>query len=78
MFQMDVLKLWQELMQDTDEILAWLELYGEVESDIQEDYFVIEEEEDCRQQNRSGIYSVKVKLDLFLPKQSSHTNIHTL
>ena len=67
MFQMDVLKLWQELMQLTDEILAWLELFGEVESDIQKDYLAIEEE-DCRQQNRSGIHSVKAKLDLFLPK----------
>ena len=64
MFQMDVLKLWQELMQLTDEILAWLELFGEVESDIQKDYLVIEEE-DCRQQNRSGIFSVKVNLTYF-------------
>ena len=29
-----------------EEILAWLELYGEVLSEVQEDYFVIEEEEE--------------------------------
>ena len=56
-----------------EEIIAWLSLYGEVVSEVEEDFYVIEhdsseeDEEDSSGANRSGIYSVKVKLDRDIP-----------
>ena len=56
-----------------EEIIAWLSLYGEVVSEIEEDFYVIEHDSseeddgDTSGSNRSGIYSVKVKLDRDIP-----------
>ena len=49
-----------------EQILSWLELYGEVQSDVVEDCFDDDSEDDGT--NRTGIYSVKMKLDMDIPQ----------
>ena len=49
-----------------DEILAWLELYGCVKSELVEDCF--KDENDTEGTNRTGFYSIKMKLDQDIPQ----------
>ena len=49
-----------------EEILAWLRLYGSIESELVEDCF--RDEEDTEGTNRTGAYSVKVKLNKKIPQ----------
>jgi hypothetical protein len=47
-------------------IIKWLNLYGEVKSELVEDVF--EDGEDSEGENATGIYSVKVKLNRNIPQ----------
>ena len=49
-----------------EQILAWLTLYGTVESDLEEDYFVDTKETEAT--NRTGNYSVLMTLDYKIPQ----------
>jgi hypothetical protein len=49
-----------------DEILAWLELYGCVNSELVEDCF--KDENDTEGTNRTGSYSIKMKMDQDIPQ----------
>ena len=49
-----------------DMILEWLEMYGEVLTDLVEDVF--EDDEDSEGDNSTGIYSVKMKLKRNIPQ----------
>ena len=48
-----------------EEIVAWMELYGEIQSEISEDCFNDEFDQDGKEgTNRTGVYSIKMKLDM--------------
>ena len=49
-----------------EEIIAWLELYGCVKSELVEDCF--KDEQDTEGTNRTGSYSIKMKLDQDIPQ----------
>ena len=51
-----------------EQIVNWLECYGEVKSEIKEDHWIDENEEEEDGSNRSGIYSVLMKLERDIPE----------
>ena len=52
-----------------EEIMAWLELYGEIKSEMSEDCFNDEFQSDALEgTNRTGVYSIKMKLDTAIPQ----------